>query len=1453
MAKHTFTACRILNGDGFKMRASMTLVRYSLTAALLVACGGTNTAGTTGTNGGTGQATGSSTGGGANTFRLGGSVTGLRNGTVVLEVKATSTGRSESFSLGVSENTTFSSPAFAANGMSYEVSVLVQPSSPAQTCEVNNGSGVVNAADVTNIQVTCATDRHTLSVRVTGLEGSGLSFTNGTDTAAASGNDTFVVSTLDSGSAWALTVGAQPTSPWQTCTIIDQAEGTIGNADTVVDVVCVTNRYHVIARVSGLVGDGVTLRQGNDSASTAFNNDVTFDTLVASGEAYEVSVSVQPRLPGQLCVASSGVVAGADVIVPVSCATIPYKLYVDVNGLQPGTSVEIQHGNTTAIRTANDTASLLEVEAGSPILLTVAHHPESPWQTCVFDNAGGVMPEADTTRVLTCSINAYPLGFSVSGLVGQGLAFADSVSAQTLTLNGPATTGAFATQVTSGSDYTVGITQQPTAPWQTCVLNAPAFGQVAGAALALPVACTTDEFDFDLNTSGLTDVSGATVTLSTSGGETPFEVTASGSLPIGPVPSGEIWALTVTRQPNTQKCTLAATSGTIAGSAVSVALTCVDSFPINVTVNGLVAGASALVLSNLTDSLSFVDDGDGTVVAAFPRRLAAGDSYSVAVAQHPRTVSNQAYVCTTTDPLSGTMPSVPVDLTYNCAPGYRLGGVVSGLTGAGLVLRNLETGENVAVSSGNSTFEFSPLPASDTDYSITVDTQPESPWQTCVVSNGLCIFANDGCTATADVLDIAVTCTTRTFTLGVNVTGADPEGLIQFRDVLRDADPAVGSPESAVSVNAAGTFELSDGAAPVQYPSGTAYQIVVDYPTGDSTPQECEVENPSGTIGGVNQVLQVNCRTRRFSVGGVVNGLPQGNVSLLLDYVTDSQTLSAAGGAFAISPGVPAGSPYTVSVASQPNSPRKICAVTAGSSGTMGISHVTDVVVDCQNAFVVKGSVTGLTASGLELGYNNNPIVVPNGSTTYETSAATEGTVYSLSIGQQPAGLRCTLVGNVSGSGGATDITVDVQCAPVHDLAVEVSGLLGRALQISNGSNTFLVDGETTINVGAFATGETYALSVVNQPFNPRQTCDFTTNPTGTMPNNDRVIGLGCHTNTYTVGGTVIGRTGALALKNNNGLSLNVTSNSFRFTQPVASGQTFNVTVANAAQSCEVFGGQGTVASENINSVLVICDGGSYTVGGEVVGLWGTGMVLANGDDTVTINANGRFVFPFTYSDTTAYTVAVQTPPSLPPAMVPQDCIVEQGTGQIAGTHVNNILVRCDTARAVTDSPNPTIGPGPNVSCWTGPASSYSESVVITDNFEIGDVTLRLDLQHGWVGDLEIYLRHDPDTGSSGDEAEAWALYQVGPTNCGDSSNIDGVYSFNDRLGADLDAAASAPDVDTNDLIPAGVYRSAVNDGINPLRSLHGRSAAGTWTLFVLDHTGTDSGVLRGWELLLQR
>jgi len=135
-----------------------------------------------------------------------------------------------------------------------------------------------------------------------------------------------------------------------------------------------------------------------------------------------------------------------------------------------------------------------------------------------------------------------------------------------------------------------------------------------------------------------------------------------------------------------------------------------------------------------------------------------------------------------------------------------------------------------------------------------------------------------------------------------------------------------------------------------------------------------------------------------------------------------------------------------------------------------------------------------------------------------------------------------------------------------------------------------------------------------------------------------------------------------------------------------------------------------------------------------------------------------------------------------------------------------------------------------------------SSTITIAAAETISDLDVTLSgLTHSWVGDLIVRL-----TSPSGTTADLF--YRVGNGTFGDSSNLDGNYTFADG-GANWAAAAGS--VNGNRTVPVGTYQPSTNGGgsISLAAALAGESTQGDWTLTVSDNAQFDTGALGGWGL----
>lgn len=102
-------------------------------------------------------------------------------------------------------------------------------------------------------------------------------------------------------------------------------------------------------------------------------------------------------------------------------------------------------------------------------------------------------------------------------------------------------------------------------------------------------------------------------------------------------------------------------------------------------------------------------------------------------------------------------------------------------------------------------------------------------------------------------------------------------------------------------------------------------------------------------------------------------------------------------------------------------------------------------------------------------------------------------------------------------------------------------------------------------------------------------------------------------------------------------------------------------------------GGGGTPASSGGGG------GTTYTIGGTVSGLFGTGLVLQNNSgDNLAVSANGGFTFTTSLADGLGYAVTILTQPSGPT----QSCnVLRNGSGTIGSANVGNVVVDCNAPR----------------------------------------------------------------------------------------------------------------------------------------------------------------------------
>jgi len=195
-------------------------------------------------------------------------------------------------------------------------------------------------------------------------------------------------------------------------------------------------------------------------------------------------------------------------------------------------------------------------------------------------------------------------------------------------------------------------------------------------------------------------------------------------------------------------------------------------------------------------------------------------------------------------------------------------------------------------------------------------------------------------------------------------------------------------------------------------------------------------------------------------------------------------------------------SDYAVTIKTQPTTPWQTCTVSAG-AGRIVFEAVRNVEIACvTQRFAVRGTVTGLTSSGLTLILTSgspqpidagSPLPIPAGATSVVFPNIASGMRYLVTIGTQPTGQSCTV--NGSGLVGGVDVTsVMVTCSSQAGVTVggTVAGLAGSglALSLNNSAPITLASGAVAFTFpNTVQPGANFGVAIVGTPRQPTTSC----------------------------------------------------------------------------------------------------------------------------------------------------------------------------------------------------------------------------------------------------------------------------------------------------------------------------------------------------------------------------
>ena len=660
------------------------------------------------------------------------------------------------------------------------------------------------------------------------------------------------------------------------------------------------NQYTVSGTLAGLnSGRGLALvLNGGPPASQTSNGSFAFGTLLNDGAAYNVSIASQPF--DQQCVLANatGLISAANVTnMTVTCSNVVVPLTIaNVTPVNNATGIT---GTTTVSANFSDVLDCASVNTGSVTLAPVS----TPTNTV----AGSV----------ACSGNSAT--FIPTASLSLNTAYAFNIGTLVKSASGSALASAFSSTFTTAN------------------------------------AVVTNQYRVDGTLAGLNSGRGLALVLN---GGPPTSLTSNGPFSLGGLLNdGAAYNVSIASQPFDQQCVLANATGVIsAANVTNMTVMCSNVVAPLSVVNVTPANNATDITGNTTISANFsdvldcasVNSGSVTLaLAATPATTIAGSvacsgnsATFIPAASLPLNTTYTFNVGTLVKSASGSALASAFSSTFTTANAvvnnqYTVGGNLTGLAnGRGVALQ--VNGTNTLSLTSSGTFVFATNLGTGAAYNVSVLTQPDQ--QSCIVTNG------SGLLAASNITDIAVSCTTNTYTVNgvLNGLGAGKTVTLQNN----------GTDNVTFTGDGSLTFRTP-------LPALSAYNVTVSaQPVG----QTCTVSNGNGILGTVNVVnIAIQCVNNSYTVGGTLSGLGNGNSLTLQNNGANALVINNSG-SFSFANSIVTGGGYNVTVATQPS--LQVCSVSNGSGNVVG-ANITDVTVSC-SAVTLPSASTLSAAYGLK-------------------------------------------------------------------------------------------------------------------------------------------------------------------------------------------------------------------------------------------------------------------------------------------------------------------------------------------------------------------------------------------------------------------------------------------------------------------------------------------------------
>ncbi|MGE8721265.1 LamG-like jellyroll fold domain-containing protein [Leptospira terpstrae] len=712
---------------------------------------------------------------------------------------------------------------------------------------------------------------YSVSFRVSGLLGSGLQIENNGDIVDVSANQTYTFSKkIQSGSPYNVIVKTQPNSPIQKC-IVSSGSGTVlsGNIEGI-QIVCGDALYLIYGTATGLLGNGLQIQNVTGAGTDVINVNSTSFSLppIPAGETYNFSIISQPTSPSQTCSITSpgittGIMAAAHLPATINCTTNSFAVNAQVTGILGTLTV----GNE--LKLTLDGSNTINVTADGTFPFPGTYLSGGTFSIAI-DNPGGIISTGVCTLssgTITVANGAYTIpvncsnAFLISGTVSSpggtttsilsGSVTLDLVNTggtpfttQSITVASGVTNFSFPSTIPGGSDYQIVVSLS--APNQVCTMTAGAThaGTTSDQGTAV-VNCSLPTPTFS-PVSGSVFNDDGTVTLATLIPGSEYRYTLGNGGQVDPTCA-------------TGTMTTSTVSITNTNQAVIKAIHCktgwVDSTVQNSTYTLKVATPTPSLatgsLLNSGQSVSFSTTTTGTTWVC--QEGAAGTPTDPVCGATANTCSSGTlgnYIF----PTPGSSQNVKVRmckldyvgsdiLSLNYQPNvYTVSGTISTLTtpfGVNTFVLQNNLGDDLIIA-GNGTFTFNTAIPTGSNYSVTVFSNPQNPWQTCNVTNG------SGTIANLAITDVAIACSVNQYTMSGNITSniALPSGL-----TVTNGIDTINVPGGATTTPISFTTPIA---------SGTNYDITI---TAEPPGYVCAIQsNYSGTVLGTNITnVAVNC------------------------------------------------------------------------------------------------------------------------------------------------------------------------------------------------------------------------------------------------------------------------------------------------------------------------------------------------------------------------------------------------------------------------------------------------------------------------------------------------------------------------------------------------------------------------------------------------------------------